>query len=259
MNSQTPPPPQGSEYTPCACSHIEPEHEPNAGECYSCDCAAYRPAAAAPLPPADQTTPLRDRIAAAIWARTPEAEPSPNGIVMGNPHGIADAVLAVLPTPADRAAVLREIADEIAGIDFHPNAHARSLDIAAGLARRLRRMADETATTETQAGAPGRRQTVEYFVQSQQPDGTWESASSFSTDLDFAAARLAARREKMPDLTLRLAERTTTVAVRALPDCLSCRHWSCDGTGECGALLDAWQRCDCTGPAAGARQDGARP
>ncbi|GHI98088.1 hypothetical protein [Streptomyces olivaceus] len=58
--------------------------------------------------------------------------------------------------------------------------------------------------------------------------------------------------------TLRLAERTTAVAVRALPDCRSCRHWSCDGTGTWGALLDAWQRCDCAGPAAGARQDGAR-
>jgi hypothetical protein len=45
---------------------------------------------------------LRDRIAAAIWARTPEAEPSPAGLVMGNPHGIADAVLAVLPA-TDRA------------------------------------------------------------------------------------------------------------------------------------------------------------
>ena len=131
-------------------------------------------------------------------------------------------------------------------------------ELAAWQTRELRRMADETATTETQTGAPGRRQTVDYFVQSQQPDGTWESASSFSTDLDFAAARLAARRERMPDLTLRLAERTTTVAVRALPDCLSCRHWRCDGSGECGALLDAWQRCDCTGPAAAARQDGAQ-
>jgi len=39
------PPPEGPEYTPCACSHIEPEHEPNAGECYSCDCEAYRPEA----------------------------------------------------------------------------------------------------------------------------------------------------------------------------------------------------------------------
>lgn len=155
---------------------------------------------------------------------------------------------------ADRAAVLREAADFVRGLLLTGTSITT-----AELEIELRRMADETATTEKQAGAPGRRQTVEYFVQSQQPDGTWESASSFSTDLDFAAARLAARREKMPDLTLRLAERTTTVAVRALPDCLSCRHWSCDGTGECGALLDAWQRCDCTGPATGARQDGAQP
>lgn len=52
-------------------------------------------------------------------------------------------LLAAEQPPADRAAVLREAADEIAGIDFHPNARARSLDIAAGLARRLRRLADE--------------------------------------------------------------------------------------------------------------------
>ncbi|GGV46090.1 hypothetical protein [Streptomyces spectabilis] len=44
---------------------------------------------------------------------------------------------------AERAAVLREAADVIEGIDFHPNAIVRSLDVAAGLAHRLRRMADE--------------------------------------------------------------------------------------------------------------------
>ncbi|MYR76564.1 MULTISPECIES: hypothetical protein, partial [unclassified Streptomyces] len=49
------------------------------------------------------------------------------------------------PAPVDRAAVLREAADEIAGIDFHPNARARSLDIATGLAHRLRRLAGEAA------------------------------------------------------------------------------------------------------------------
>lgn len=53
---QTLPPPEGPEYTPCACRHIEPEHEPKAGACWSCDCESYRPAAdraaAAPPPPA---------------------------------------------------------------------------------------------------------------------------------------------------------------------------------------------------------------
>ncbi|MBU8549755.1 hypothetical protein IMX12_13145 [Streptomyces sp. Babs14] len=42
-----------------------------------------------------------------------------------------------------RAAALLEVAEVIAGIDFHPNARARSLDIATGLVQRLRRMADE--------------------------------------------------------------------------------------------------------------------
>ncbi|MFF7142298.1 hypothetical protein ACFZB5_13750 [Streptomyces nodosus] len=36
------PPPEGPEYTPCACRHIEPEHEPTAGTCIKCDCPAYR-------------------------------------------------------------------------------------------------------------------------------------------------------------------------------------------------------------------------
>lgn len=38
-----PPPPEGPEYTPCVCGHIEPEHEPDQGECnaYNCDCSAY--------------------------------------------------------------------------------------------------------------------------------------------------------------------------------------------------------------------------
>ncbi|GHC28822.1 MULTISPECIES: hypothetical protein [Streptomyces rochei group] len=217
-------------------------------------------------PPAGQTAPLRDRIAEALVSWTYRGkDPEHGGIletVRANAYSRADAVLAVLPAAAghdtdDVAA--RTLASLERVTERARRAEARVRELEQQAATGTRRMADETATTETQAGAPGRRQTVEYFVQSQQPDGTWESASSFSTDLDFAAARLAARREKMPDLTLRLAERTTTVAVRALPDCLSCRHWSCDGTGECGALLDAWQRCDCTGPAAGARQDGAQP
>lgn len=38
------PPQEGPEYTPCACTHIEPEHKPDAGSCLLCDCAAYRPA-----------------------------------------------------------------------------------------------------------------------------------------------------------------------------------------------------------------------
>ncbi|MFF8544791.1 hypothetical protein ACF060_31395 [Streptomyces werraensis] len=38
------PPPEGPEYTPCSgCTHIEPEHRPDAGPCLVCDCTAYAP------------------------------------------------------------------------------------------------------------------------------------------------------------------------------------------------------------------------
>ncbi|MFJ1695719.1 hypothetical protein ACIOHC_11295 [Streptomyces sp. NPDC088252] len=69
-----------------------------------------------------------------------------------NPNRTAPSVaeFELRGTAEIRAAALREAADEIAGIDFHPNARARSLDIAAGLARRLRHMADE-AQPETEA------------------------------------------------------------------------------------------------------------
>lgn len=211
---------------------------------------------------ADRAT-LRDRIAAALYEHMhPGSYWSDTSMPSDwRPTYLeeADAVLAVLPEQTDRATLLRaaealhgEAARLLDGIDdlavFVAKARqqdARTWRAAADLLRRL--AADQPA--ETQDG--GRRETVEYFVQSQQPDGTWESASGPTHDLAFAAQRLAARHRMMPDLVLRLAERTTTVNVRALPGCLACRHWSCDGNGPCGALLDAWQRCACTGPAVG--------
>lgn len=59
------------------------------------------------------------------------------------------------------------------------------------------------------------RQTIEYFVQGEQPDGTWEQCSSASTDPTFALERQAARRRMHPDFECRLVRRTTTVLVEA--------------------------------------------
>lgn len=53
--------------------------------------------------------------------------------------------------PSHLADGIRAAADEIAGIDFHPKAHARALDLATGLVRRLRRLADEAQQPETEA------------------------------------------------------------------------------------------------------------
>ncbi|MFJ2697468.1 hypothetical protein ACIO5Z_14740 [Streptomyces rochei] len=107
-------------------------------------------ASAVPLPPADQTAPLRDRIAETIWAQYPDAEPSRTGLVMANPHAVADAVLpVVLSAPADRAAILREAADHLDNSERlrdYTDDHMGDINEAAN---ELRRMADETATTET--------------------------------------------------------------------------------------------------------------
>lgn len=61
-------------------------------------------------------------------------------VVLGTTTPAAETTTVV---PADLAAGLLAAADEIAGIDFHPNARARSLDIATGLVRRLHRLAAE--------------------------------------------------------------------------------------------------------------------
>jgi hypothetical protein len=46
------PPPEGPEYTPCACGHIEPEHKADGSVCTkaSCGCMLYRPEDAPPQP-----------------------------------------------------------------------------------------------------------------------------------------------------------------------------------------------------------------
>lgn len=68
---------------------------------------------AAPSAPADQN--LRDRIAAAIWERQNPGRRWADCEYRwrADAEDDADAVLAVLSTPADRAAVLREAADEV--------------------------------------------------------------------------------------------------------------------------------------------------
>ncbi|MEU2315127.1 hypothetical protein [Streptomyces albidoflavus] len=57
------------------------------------------------------------------------------------------------------------------------------------------------------------RSGVDFFLQAQQPDGTWEEASSFINDLTEAEKRLARRRETRPEVTWRIVQRTTTVTL----------------------------------------------
>ena len=60
--------------------------------------------------------------------------------------------------------------------------------------------------------------TVEYFLQTQQPDGEWGDSSSYGTDATHMATRLERRRSRHPQWEHRIAWRITTVVVGALPE-----------------------------------------
>lgn len=91
---------------------------------------------------------LRDRVVAAIKSSRFEelrtVDHSPNGPlqITIRVDDLADAVLSVLPPPADRATVLREAADAVAADTDHIR-HGSATDYAERHAALLRRMADE--------------------------------------------------------------------------------------------------------------------
>lgn len=61
------------------------------------------------------------------------------------------------------------------------------------------------------------RQTVEYFVQCQQPDGSWMQCTSASPDGEHILRQRDLKRGSMPEYVFRLAQRTTHVVVRVEP------------------------------------------
>ncbi|MFB6696349.1 hypothetical protein [Streptomyces rubiginosohelvolus] len=146
--------------TSCGCPHPVDEHSVyGCAEDCACEWMPPKTGAVCPSPethnwgcgcPTDQA-PAAKRVEAehvlydALTKGTPLAQVRQHIIDQYRAAVIAEHTHAAPPAPADRAAVLREVADEIAGIDFHPNAHARSIDIAAGLAHRLRALAADAA------------------------------------------------------------------------------------------------------------------
>lgn len=109
--------------------------------------------AAVASPPPDQTD-LRDRIAAALYERErPPRDPAwADAYAMDREtfEEMAAAVLAVLPPPADRAAVLREAAEDLATAFGDPKAK----HIGAIAASHLRRRAQELEGRETDEEHP---------------------------------------------------------------------------------------------------------
>lgn len=62
-----------------------------------------------------------------------------------------------------------------------------------------------------------RSSSVEYFVQCQQPDGSWVQCTSNSPDGEYMLRQRDLKRRSMPAFVFRLAQRTTRVTVRAEP------------------------------------------
>jgi hypothetical protein len=60
-----------------------------------------------------------------------------------------------------------------------------------------------------------RSATVEYFVQCQQPDGSWSQCSSKSPAADFIVQQREAHRRARPEFEFRLARRATRVITEA--------------------------------------------
>jgi hypothetical protein len=96
---------------------------------------------------------LRDRIADTLaaadgWRWVSDSDKARSSTYRGY-QTRADAVLAVLPAPADRAAILREAADVAARF----NSDCQNCAVELEVATKLRRMAGEAQQPETQAEA----------------------------------------------------------------------------------------------------------
>jgi hypothetical protein len=62
-----------------------------------------------------------------------------------------------------------------------------------------------------------RSSSVEYFVQCQQPDGSWAQCTSNSFNGDYMLEQRDLKRQSMPEFVFRLAQRTTRVTVQTEP------------------------------------------
>ncbi|WP_431040034.1 hypothetical protein [Streptomyces sp. P9-1] len=137
------------------------------------------------------------------------------------------AVSAAVAPPTDRAAVLREAADRIDNEEL-PHDYVDMFDNGARWAARLlRRMADETATEHRPAVSRWRVETLDNLANEWAPGTGWPVRALAVERFELMNAQAPRWKDGTP-VTRRLVRETTTYTVEAE-----------------------------TGPAAGARQDGA--
>lgn len=217
---------------------------------------------------------LRDRIAAAIWERQNPGRRYADCEYrwQADAEADADAVLAVLPPPADRAAVLREEADRIDATRAQfPIAVQNGITWATA---ELRRHAAETATTETEAPD------IAWHILTHQR-GTWrpwlaprDDHAEAREDYDRCVAdnghRWAFRlvretstftveAEHQPAAGARQDATATNEPAPGSTDPHPCRTFVSGGTVWCCEEGETDCPCVCHQPAVGARQDKAQP
>ncbi|MGW3383325.1 hypothetical protein ACWDCO_24455 [Streptomyces albogriseolus] len=180
-----------------------------------------------PTTPTDRAA-LRERIAAAIYERNNPgyqwADAHPDDRLA---YGFdADAVLAVLPT-TDRTAVLREADWIVEHCPDHGCVEPSTEVCHCEIADRLRRMADETATEHRPAVSRWRVETLDNLANEWAPGTGWPVRALAVERFELMNAQAPRWKDGTP-VTRRLVRETTTYTVEAE-----------------------------TGPAAGARQDGA--
>jgi hypothetical protein len=157
--------------------------------------------------PQGDRTALRDRIAMAIE----DAPYRHDGTRRA--WQLADAVLAVLPAPVDRTAILREAADTADRLMDERYGPDCSYAIGGGdVARELRRMAGEAQQPETQAEA--HPPTVTWEIESPRR-GTWASWGTTYDEHDWARERFEDAIGHVPARQFRLVRATTTYTVEA--------------------------------------------
>jgi hypothetical protein len=168
--------------------------------------------------PADRAA-LRDRVRRAVCEAEGFAWDS--DMLEPDEYGeVADAVLAVLPAPADRAAVLTEAADKLAEFIALHGPTSRTVAGWTGAEAFLRRLAVESAVVdrvaaetppaETEAHPP----TTTWKVESPRRD-QWASWGATYDERDWAQERYESATANAPARPFRLVRATTTYTVEA--------------------------------------------
>jgi hypothetical protein len=125
---------------------------------------------------------------------------------------LAAAVLAVLPAPADRAAIYREVADRLAADAEQGEKEGFTRIYRRSAARQVREWADHAQQPETQAEA--HPPTVTWEIESPRR-GTWASWGTTYDEHDWARERFEDAIGHVPARQFRLVRATTTYTVEA--------------------------------------------